>query len=156
MNSINCILPIRSLKPFDEQLSATLARRRFSTLLLAVFAAQAMALAGGGIYGVLNYWVSVRNREIARAHVVGRGASDDPTLGWMEALRLALVGIMLGTVGGWSTASLLKSMVYGVSERRPAAMLLAIVVVLAIAGLAAGVPVWRATRVDVSRNLREA
>ena len=156
VSSINRNLPIRSLKPFDEQLSATLARRRFSTLLLAVFAALAMALAGVGIYGVLNYWVSVRNREIAVRMALGAGR---PTIlrwaGW-EALRLALAGIVLGMVGGWSTASLLKSMVYGVSERSPATMLLAIVVVLAIAALAAGLPVWRATRVDVIRNLREA
>ncbi len=100
-------------------------------MLLGVFAALAMALAGVGIYGVLNYWVNVRSREIA--------------------VRMAL-----GAAGGWSTSRLLKSIVYGVSERSPVTMLLAIVVVLAIAALAAGLPVWRATRVNVSRHLREA
>lgn len=156
VSSLNRNLPIRSLQPFDEQLGATLARRRFSTLLLGVFAALAMVLAGVGIYGVLNYWVSVRNREIAVLMALGAGR---PTIlrwaGW-QALRLALAGIALGAAGGWSSARLLKSMVYGVSERSPVTMLLAIVVVLAIAALAAGLPVCRATRVDVSRNLREA
>jgi putative ABC transport system permease protein len=156
VSSLDRNLPIRSLKPFEEQLGATLARRRFSTLLLGVFAALAMALAGVGIYGVLNYWVSVRNREIAVRMALG---AERPAIlrwaGW-QALRLALAGIALGAAGGWSAARLLKSMVYGVSERSPVTMLLAVIVVLAIAGLAAGLPVWRATRVDVSRNLREA
>jgi putative ABC transport system permease protein len=156
LSSLNRNLPIRSLKPFDELLGATLARRRFSTLLLGVFAALAMALAGAGIYGVLNYWVSVRNREIAVRMALG---ARRPTIlrwaGW-QALRLALAGIALGAAGGWSAASFLKSMVYGASERSPATMLLAIVVVLAIVALAAGLPAWRATRVDVNRNLREA
>jgi putative ABC transport system permease protein len=156
LSSLNRNLPIRSLKPFDEQLGATLERRRFSTLLLGVFAALAMALAGVGIYGVLNYWVSVRNREIAVRMALG--ARRPTILRWAgsQALRLALVGIVLGAAGGWSAARLLKSMVYGVSERSPVTMLLAIVMVLAIVALAAGLPAWRATRVDVSRNLREA
>src|SRR5437870_5006861 len=86
---------IQSLKPFEKWLGATLERRRFSTLLLGVFAALAMILAAVGIYGVLNYWVSVRQNEIAVR--LALGAQQSAILRWAgsHALRLAGFGIAL-------------------------------------------------------------
>jgi putative ABC transport system permease protein len=58
-------VPIQSLRPFQKWLDAPIAQSRFTTLLLAAFAALAMLLAAAGIYGVLNYCVSVRREKIA-------------------------------------------------------------------------------------------
>jgi predicted permease len=149
-------MPIQSLRPFEEWMGATLARRRFSTALLTAFALLAMMLAGVGIYGVLNFWVSVRQKEIAVR--LALGAPMSRIAGWAaaHALRLAGAGIVLGGAGAWAASNLLRSMVYSVSPADPAMMLAAAGAVLGIAALAAFAPLWRATRVDPVSNLKDA
>ena len=96
-----------------------------------------------GIYGVLNY---------------GMGARRSAILRWagLHAARLVVVGIMLGALGDWGALRYLQSLVFGVSARNPAMILVSGVAVIAIAALAASVSVWRATRVDSVRNLHDA
>jgi predicted permease len=149
-------VPIQSLRTAEDWLGATLQRRRFATLLLGLFGGLAMLLAAVGIYGVLNYWVSARQREIAIRLAVG--AQRSKIFGWvaLHATRLAALGIVLGAIGAWGVSSWLKSMVFGVTERSPLMMLAAGAVVIAIASLAASVPLWRATHTDAVRNLHEA
>ncbi|MBZ5595666.1 MAG: ABC transporter permease [Acidobacteriia bacterium] len=149
-------LPIQSLRPFETWLEAPLAQRRFSTLLLGLFAALAMILAAVGIYGVLNYWVSVRQKEIAVR--LALGAQRSAILRWAgsHAMRLAVVGIALGAFGAWGASRWLGSLVFGVSAQDPGMMLVAVAAVLAIAALASSVPLWRATRVDAVRHLHDA
>jgi predicted permease len=155
VNSLDRNLPVQSLVPYEATLGATLERRRFSTLLLAVFAGLAMILAGVGIYGVLNYWVGIRNREIAIRMALG--APRRLILRWAgsHALRLALIGLTLGALGGWGVSRWLENMVYGVSARSPAMMVLAALVVIGITAVSSALPVWRASCVAVDRNLRE-
>ena len=149
-------LPIQSLRPFEAWLGATLERRRFGTVLLAVFAALAMILAAVGIYGVLNDWAGIRRREIAIRMALG--ARRSAILRWAawHALRLLAAGIALGALGAWTASRWLQSQVFGVSARNPSVILAAAAAVIAIAALAAGFPLWRATRVDPASNLRDA
>ena len=156
VSAIDRNVPIQSLRTVEEWLGATLKRRRFSTMLLGLFAVLAMILAAVGIYGVLNYWVSARQKEIAIRLAVG--AQPSAILRWagMRATRLTALGIGLGVFGGWGTSRWLKSLVFGVSPRNPGMMILAGAVVIGIAALAASVPVWRATRIDAVRNLHDA
>jgi ABC-type antimicrobial peptide transport system permease subunit len=109
-----------------------------------------------GIYGVLNYWVNVRQREIAIRLAIG--APRAAILGWgaAHALRLVAAGIVVGSLAGWSASRWLKSLVLGVSEHNPAIMIGAATVVLGMAAMAAGLPLWRATRVDPVRYLHDA
>jgi len=149
-------VPIQSLRTGDDWLGATLQRRRFATLLLGLFGGLAMLLAAVGIYGVLNYWVSARQREIAIRLAVGAQRSTILRWAGLHATRLAVIGIVLGAIGAWSAARWLESLVYGVTARNPLMMLLAGAAVIAIAALAAGLPLWRATHTDAVRNLHEA
>ena len=154
--TLDANVPIRSVRPFESWLSASLARRRFTALLLVLFAALAMILAGVGIYGVLNYWVNARQREIAIRLAIG--APRAAILGWgaAPALRLLAAGMMVGALCGWGASRWLKSLVFGVSERNPVMMILAVTVVLGMGAAAAAFPLWRATRVDAVRNLHDA
>jgi putative ABC transport system permease protein len=153
--SIDPNVPIQSLRPFEKWLGASLERRRFSTVLLGIFAALAMILAAVGIYGVLNYWVSVRQKEIAIR--LALGAQRSAILRWAgsHAGRLVMFGMVLGAFGAWAASRWLRSMLFGVSAQDPAMMFSAAGAVIAIAALAAAVPMWRAVRVDAVPNLRD-
>jgi predicted permease len=149
-------VPIQSLRTAEDWLGATLQRRRFATLLLGLFGGLAMLLTAVGIYGILNYWVSARQREIAIRLAVG--AQRWTILRWAgsHAARLTALGIAIGAIGAWSASRWLASLVFGVTARSPLVMLLAGAGVIAIAALAASVPIWRATHTDAVHNLHEA
>ncbi len=149
-------VPIQSLRTAEDWLGATLQQRRFATLLLGLFGGLAMLLAAVGIYGVLNYWVSARQREIAIRLAVGAHRSTILRWAGFHAARLAAFGIVLGAIGAWIASRWLESLVFGVTARSPLMMLLAGTTVIAIAGLAASVPLWRATHTDVVCNLHDA
>ena len=148
-------LPVESLRPFTETVAASLAERRFSTLLLALFAGLAMALAAVGIYGLLNYWVRVRESEIAIRMALG---APRPSIlrwaGW-QALRLSLIGAAIGILAGWGVSRGLGSVVFGVSHSLTMLASAALAVV-ATAMIAAAIPVWRATQVDAVNKLHRA
>ena len=156
VSAVDRNVPIQSLRTAEDWLGATLERRRFATLLLGLFGSLAIVLASVGIYGVLNYWVSARQKEIAIRLAVG--APRSAILRWtgLHAARLAAMGIGLGAIGAWGASRWLKSLVFGVSADSPVMMLLAAAAVIAFAAVAASLPVWRAVQTDPVRNLREA
>jgi putative ABC transport system permease protein len=149
-------LPIQSLQVFEKTLANTLDRRRFSTLLLALFAGLAMTLAAVGIYGLLAYWVSMREKDIAIRMALGARRSIILRDVGLQALRLAALGIAVGTLGAWIASRWVAALVFGISAQSPATMIAAAFVVAALAGLASAMPAWRATRVDPLNKLREA
>ena len=149
-------IPIQSIRTAEDWLRATLDRRRFATLLLGLFGLLAIILASVGIYGVLNYWVSARQKEIAIRLAVGAPRSAILRWAGWHATRLAAVGIFLGAFGAWSVSRWLKSLVFGVRADSPLMLILAGAAVVAIAALAATLPVWRAMHTDPVRNLHEA
>ena len=102
--SVDRNVPIQSLKTAEDWLGATLDRRRFATLLLGLFGALAMLLASVGIYGVLNYWVSARQKEIAIRLAVGAPRSAILRWAGLHAGRLAALGIVLGSVGAYAAS----------------------------------------------------
>ncbi|MGJ5815509.1 ADOP family duplicated permease [Paludibaculum fermentans] len=146
-------LPVQRLLPLAGSLQDGLNRRRFITVLLGLFAALALSLAAVGIYGLLNYWVRVREPEIAIR--LALGATPSRILGWtgFHALRLAFAGIALGCAGCWAAARGLEDLVFGVTARSPATLLAAGVSVTLAAIAAAAFPAWRASRVDAARRL---
>jgi putative ABC transport system permease protein len=149
-------LPLLQPGTVEESLGAGLARRRFSTLLLTLFAALAMLLAAVGIYGLLSYWVTSREPEIAIR--LALGARPFTILRWtsLHAVRLALEGLALGVLGGWAAARGLSGLVFGVPPRSPATMAGAALAVMLIALAAAAIPSWRAARIDAARRLHSA
>ena len=156
MGRLDRNVPIQSLEPLEQSMAATLARRRFSTALLTAFALLAMVLAAIGIYGVLNYWVSVRQKEIAVRFALGAPKSAIVRWTAAHAFRLVAAGIAVGGAGAWIASRWLRSMVYAVSPTDPAMIATAVAAVLAIATLAALLPLWRATQVDTVSNLKDA
>ncbi len=154
--SIDANLPVQSLRPFIETVSASLAQRRFSTLLLALFAALAMALAAVGIYGLINYWVRVREDEIAIRMALG--APRPAILRWAgwQALRLSLIGAAIGMLSGWAVSRWLENLVFGIPARDFTTLAAAALAVIGLTMVAAALPIWRATQVEAIDKLHRA
>jgi len=153
--ALDANLPLQRFGTVEASLGAGLARRRFSALLLGLFAGLAMLLAAVGIYGLLNYWVTSREPEIAVR--LALGASPARILRWtgFHALRLAMVGVVIGALGGWAAARLLRDLVFGIPAHNPETLAMAALAVMAIAFAAVAVPSWRAARVDAAQRLHQ-
>jgi putative ABC transport system permease protein len=122
--------------------------RRFSMLLVGLFAATALLLIIAGTYGVVSYSVSQRTHEIGVRMTLGAGKGRVARQFLMQVGGLLGLGLVLGILGAWVGARIIRSMVYGISAVSPLQMGLAAgIMVLAALAATAG-PVLRATAVD--------
>jgi len=154
--SIDGNVPIQSLKTADMWLGATLVQRRFTTLLLVLFAGIAVILASIGCYGVFNYWVSCRRQEIAIRMAMGAGTIAILRRTGRQAARLGVIGLVVGLTGSWGASRWLSSLVFGISAHDPIVLGAAVLSAMLIVALAAAVPLWRATQIDPIETLHEA
>jgi predicted permease len=154
--SIDGNVPIQSLKTADMWLGATLVQRRFTTLLLVLFAGITVILAGIGCYGVFNYWVSCRRQEIAIRMAMGARTIAILRRTGRQAARLGVIGLVVGLIGSWATSRWLNSLVFGISAHDPIVLGAAALSAMLIVALAAAVPLWRATQIDPIETLHEA
>ena len=156
VNSADRNLAIQRVRPFEQIVASTLNRRRFSASLLAIFAALALILSAVGVYGLLNYWVTAREEEIAIRMALGARRSTILRWAGLAASKLVAIGIAVGLMAGWGASHWLKSLVFGISPQDSGMMIASVLTVVAIAALAAAVPLTRATRIDAARKLQRA
>ncbi len=138
----------------EEVISDSLGTRRFSMVLLGVFAGLALIMSCVGIYGVISYLAGQRTHEIGIRMALGAKRSDVLGMVLGQAARLALVGIVIGLVAAWGLTRLMATMLFGVSAHDPLTFA-GVALLLAIVALAACyIPARRATRVDPLNALR--
>jgi putative ABC transport system permease protein len=138
----------------EQVRSHSLALRSFMMTLLSFFAALAMLLACVGIYGVISYAVSQRTREIGVRMALGAKRADVLRLVLAEAMKLILVGVVLGVAAAVALTKAMAGFLYGVSATNPF-IFLSVILLLVIVSLAACyVPARRAMRVDPMVALR--
>jgi predicted permease len=149
-------LPIQRMSTVPDLYRASVARRRFATVLTGAFAILALALGTVGMYGVLSYGVVQRRREFGIRIALGARSSQVTGVVVREALALAAVAVVAGTVLAVGLTRLLSDLLYDVSPTDPATFGAVAVVVALVAALAAWVPARRATRIDPAATIREA
>jgi putative ABC transport system permease protein len=150
--------PTRSvfdLIPLEAHISDAFAEGRLRTLLLTMFALTAVSLACIGLYGTLTYLVTLRHREIGLRLALGAMRSQIIRRYLAQGLRVALIGCACGLVMAIASARLLSGMLYGVSSLDAKTFAGVIAVVVLVAGCAAFVPAFRASRTDPMNVLRE-
>jgi predicted permease len=138
----------------DRVIADSLAERRFSMILLGVFAALALLLASVGIYGVLSYVVGQRTHDIGVRMALGARRSDILRLILVGAGRLALIGVAVGLVSALGLTRLMANLLYGVGPRDPMTFIAVPAILISVALLASYVPARRATKVDPITALR--
>jgi predicted permease len=139
----------------EERRDLVLSSRKISLLLTAFFGALALFLSTIGIYGVLAYLVTQRQREIGIRTALGCTTGGVVRLVMYETLWPLLAGVGLGLGGSAALKGLIVSQLYGVQPLDPA-VIAAVIAVLTAAGLAAcAAPALRATRTDPMTILRE-
>ncbi|HEY7056452.1 MAG TPA: ABC transporter permease [Vicinamibacterales bacterium] len=146
--------PVEDIRPMQDVLDDTLASQRFSTLLLALFAAVALTLASVGIYSVLSYIVRGRSREIGIRTALGARTGDVLRLVVVEGMTPALAGIAAGAVAALGSARLLDRLVFGISASDPWTLGGVAATLGIVALLASLVPAYRAARLDPLTVLR--
>jgi putative ABC transport system permease protein len=147
--------PVYGVKTMDAVVGSALAQRRFTMLLLVLFAATALLLAAIGIYGVMAYFVSQRTHEIGIRVALGATRRDVLRLVLGQGARLAAAGVVLGLGGALAVTRAIEALLYGVSPRDPATFALLSSVLAAVALVACYAPARPATRVNPITALRE-
>jgi predicted permease len=138
----------------EEALNNSLAGSRFNTILLVVFAALALSLAAVGIYGVMSYTVAERTREIGIRVALGAQTGAVLRMVIRQGMKLALIGVGVGTLAALALTRMIWGSLYGVSATDPITFIAIGLVIMVVALLACWVPARRATKVDPLVALR--
>jgi putative ABC transport system permease protein len=154
VQGLDANLPIYRVSTMEQMLSDSLARTRFSTMLLAFFAALALLLAMIGIYGVVAYSVSQRGREIGIRMALGASHREAVGLVLRQGVAPVVAGIVAGFVASLGATRALETLLYGVSATDPTTFVALSAVFAVVAFVASYVPARKATRVDPMVALR--
>ncbi|MGB7435838.1 MAG: ABC transporter permease [Candidatus Acidiferrum sp.] len=146
--------PMAKIATMDQLVGDSVARSRFTTLLLSCFAGLALVLACIGIYGVMAYTVAQRTREIGIRMALGAQRVDVLRLVVGQGFRLAAIGVIFGVGAALALARLMTTLLYGVSAADPLTFVGVAVLLACVAVLACYIPARRAMRVDPTVALR--
>jgi predicted permease len=147
-------LPVYDIRTMKQVVAESISQRRFSMMLLAVFAATALLLAAIGLYGVISFSVTERTQEIGIRMALGASRREVLKLVLGEGLYLSLTGIFLGIAGAFVLTRLMSSLLFAVSATDPVTFAATSLVLAGVALGACFIPAHRATKVDPMVALR--
>ena len=145
---------LTNVRTMDQVLSASLSDRRFNMTLLLTFAGVALVLAAAGVYGVMNYTVTLRKRELGIRMALGAGKKDVLRLVLGQGLKLTLIGVAAGLISAYALTRLMASLLYGVTATDYITFISISAVLIAVGVVASYVPARRATKVHPTIALR--
>jgi predicted permease len=154
LRSLNPAQPAAEFRALQQIVDHAVSPRRFFVMLVASFALLGLALASLGIYGVISYSVTRQTQEIGIRMALGATAFQVQRGVIARALRLALAGVTLGTIGSFAAAKWIASLLFGTKPTDPATFAGIVVLLCAVALFAGYLPARRASRIDPMIALR--
>jgi predicted permease len=146
--------PIYAVQTMEQITSGSLAERRFTMLVLIIFAGTALLLAAVGIYGVMSYAVTRRTHELGIRVALGSSRREIVGLVLRQGMRLAAIGLAGGLLAAVALTQLMAGLLYGVRPADPATLGAVVLLLGGIALVACYIPARRATAVDPVVALR--
>ena len=147
-------LAVLNVLPMDNIVGSTIASRKFNATLLGLFAALALALAATGVYGVLQYSVIQRKREMGIRIAIGATSSAMIRLIVGQALGLAAIGVTIGLAGALALTRVIRALLFNTDPLDAVTFAASAAVLLLIAVLSSYLPARRALRVDPTVAMR--
>jgi len=154
VSSIDKDETLSAVRSMDDVVDASVSQPRFSSQLIAIFAALALLLAAVGLYGLMAYSVTQRTNEIGIRMALGASRQNIMKLVLRQGSLLALGGIGLGLIASLLVTRVLSSLLFAVSPRDPQTFFAVGLVLAGVALIASYVPAHRATKVDPMVALR--
>jgi predicted permease len=152
--SVNSNLPVASVRTMQEVYGKSLARTSFTLVMLGIAGAMALTLGIIGIYGVISYTVSQRQREIGIRLALGAQGGDVLQMVLRQGAKLALVGVAIGVCAAFELTQLMRNLLFGVTAYDPVTFATVTVLLVFVALLACYIPARRAMLVDPIVALR--
>ena len=154
LRQIDAGIAVSAVKPLDRFLADSVAARRFSLMLLTIFAGTALVLAATGLYAVIAYLVTQRTREIGLRLALGAQRSDVLSLIIGRGLRLVCAGLAVGVSAAFLTSRVLSALLFHTRASDPLTYAAVALLLAVVAVIATYLPARRAMRVDPIVALR--
>jgi putative ABC transport system permease protein len=154
VNELDPELPIADVRAMEARVAESLARRRFAMLLLGAFAAVALILVMAGLYGVMTYVITQRQREFGVRLTLGATPRDLLALVLSQGLEVTGIGIAVGVLMAGAVSQFIAAQLFEVKPVAPSIYAAAALVMATVAAAACALPALRAARVDPAATLR--
>ncbi|HEY7289857.1 MAG TPA: ABC transporter permease [Vicinamibacterales bacterium] len=155
VGEIDSQLPVSNVRTLEDWVSNGASQPRLNAVLLAAFAAVALAIAAVGVYGVLAYTVTQRTREMGLRMALGAPRGRVLRLVVREGMTVGVAGIGAGLLAALVLSQALASLVFGVAVHDPFTFSVASGALGVVALAACSIPAWKASRVDPMVALRD-
>jgi putative ABC transport system permease protein len=146
--------PLFGVRTMESLVASSVARQRFSMMLVSIFAVLSLALASVGIFSVMSFLVRQRTHEIGIRMALGAHGRDVLRMILKQGMAFTLIGIGVGLVAAFALTRLMSSLLVGVSAKDPLTFAGVSLLLMLVALLACYIPARRATRVDPMVALR--
>lgn len=151
---VNKSVHLYGVNTLERRLAGYLSPRRLQTTLVAAFSVMALLIAAIGIYGLVQYSVTARTREIGIRIAIGARAGTIFGLVLREGLSLGLIGTVLGVIAALALNRFAATLLFGVSATDPLTLLAVSGILLAVTAVACFFPARRAMKLDPVTALR--
>jgi putative ABC transport system permease protein len=152
--AVNSNLPLASVRTMQDVFSKSVARTSFTLTMLGIAGAMALALGIIGIYGVMSYSVSQRQREIGIRLALGAKGADVLQMVLRQGTKLVLMGVTIGVVAALALTRLMANLLFGVTAHDPLTFAAVATLLIFVSSLACYIPARRATLVNPIVALR--